>query len=230
MTRPKKILLVSSHRLSPEQREALYKRFGRNCIIEMDSSIIGKSRLIIQKYTEGGYDDLIVNSAIFVLEDLLKKGIQPIISKMQRNREYPWKRFLGFKRLVAIERVQEVVKPDYSIEKRKVLWWSDFAAIDLEVKELQRLFGNIHIINLPSTYSVEYIAEYIEREGIFKLVVKTQSRWTLLHLKNAGVSYISPYITKKNTDGKNHQKSENGNYYRFKGYFYTHRTLIEEDI
>ncbi len=106
----KKILWMSRHSCLPCQIAELERLFGEVKVISYPHPF-DSAKDIVQRFRDGGYDDIVVVAPLSVLGHLVDLGIKPLWTEMRelprgqeadviyRNRPY---RFEGFKRVKAL--------------------------------------------------------------------------------------------------------------------------------
>lgn len=79
-----KILWVSRHSPLPSQVEALKKLYGEGLRIQTLGPDGLSVEVIVARYREGGFRDLVCVVPLSILERLTRLGIHPLITRMRR--------------------------------------------------------------------------------------------------------------------------------------------------
>lgn len=107
----KHLLWLSQHQPLSRQVAALRQLFGEDVHVHRDVNPFANAEEILQRYTAGRYDDLMVVAPLSVIQRLCELGLRPLWGEMEqvarreeaevtvKNRHY---RFVRFRRAIAV--------------------------------------------------------------------------------------------------------------------------------
>lgn len=108
----KRILWVSQHQMHPVQLGALRRLFGQDVQVTADPRPFSSAEDIIQRYRQGGYDDLIVVAPLSVLARMVDLGVRPLWSEAELVNDpskSDWSVKNRYYRFVCFQRVERLV-------------------------------------------------------------------------------------------------------------------------
>lgn len=160
--KPVRILWISNHPITSTHHRELTRIFVRYTI-DHDYKPIDKNDGhldVAQRMRNAGgqaYDEIVIVTALSVIAGLIAMDISPIWPTMSEDGET----FRGFDRITAVLRAKRLIDPNPSI--RKILWVSNFAAVQSQRTELQRLFDRDVIVDHCRLTNDQEIAEEFRR-------------------------------------------------------------------
>jgi len=110
----KKICWMSQHEMHPVQKKVLRRMFGEDVEVTHDQRSFDSAEIIVRRYREGGYDDIIVVAPLSVIHRMTELGVRPLwaqseVVKDSERADWSFKgrhyRFLKFQRVERLELV-----------------------------------------------------------------------------------------------------------------------------
>jgi len=113
------IIWMSRHKPVASQMKALQALYGADVIVEQDPRPFDSAEVIVRRYKEGGFRDIVVVAPLSVIAKMCELGVKPLWAESveetnEQKIEYRGARgkgfrFVGFKRVARVDLVFEEV-------------------------------------------------------------------------------------------------------------------------
>lgn len=225
----KKILWLSRHHPDEGRLAELRRIFGAVEVDVDDSMQFAPDRGaedIASRMRSGGYNEIVLVAPTSILDGLVRKGINPLWPTMSADR----RTFLGFDRIVKIQKKFDDVQPVEEGKGKRILWLSRFApSPGRQMAELKRLFGDDVVVTHRDIPNAERASEEFKRGG-YDAVVAIVPEAVFERLSALDLPLIRSEAVKENDPAKIEFRGGGGQGFRFDRYVWYRIEKVTERL